>query len=34
MTVNPGSHGGETPLYEAEVRHALDLVKKLEKCLQ
>lgn len=31
--LNPGSHGGETPLYEAEVRHALELVKKLEKCL-
>lgn len=31
--LNPGSHGGATPLYETEVRHALELVKKLEKCL-
>lgn len=31
--LNPGSHGGEVPLYEAEVRQALDLIKKLEKCL-
>lgn len=31
--LNPGAHGGESPLYEAEVHHALDLVKKLEKCL-
>ena len=31
--LNPGSHGGDAPLYKEEVRHALDLVKKLEKCL-
>lgn len=31
--LNPGSHGGETPLYELEVRKALELVKKLEECL-
>jgi len=31
--LNPGSHGGVTPLYMEEVRQALDLVKKLEKCL-
>jgi energy-coupling factor transporter ATP-binding protein EcfA2 len=31
--LNPGSHGGEAPLYKEEVRQALDLVKKLEKCL-
>ncbi len=31
--LNPGSHGGEAPLYKAEVRQAIELVKKLEKCL-
>lgn len=31
--LNPGSHGGATPLYETEVRHAIELVKKLERCL-
>lgn len=31
--LNPGSHGGESPLYKEEVRQALELVKKLEKCL-
>ena len=31
--LNPGSHGGATPLYKEEVRQALELVKKLEKCL-
>ncbi|MDD5479139.1 hypothetical protein [Rhodoferax sp.] len=31
--LNPGSHGGEVPLYKEEVRRALELVKKLEKCL-
>lgn len=31
--LNPGSHGGEAPLYKEEVRQALELVKKLEKCL-
>ena len=31
--LNPGSHGGETPLYKEEVSQALELVKKLEKCL-
>jgi ABC-type multidrug transport system ATPase subunit len=31
--LNPGSHGGEAPLYKEEVRQALVLVKKLEQCL-
>lgn len=31
--LNPGSHGGETPLYESEVRQALELIQRLEKCL-
>lgn len=31
--LNPGSHGGATPLYKEEVRQALELVTKLEKCL-
>ena len=31
--LNPGAHGGESPLYEHEVQKALDLVAKLEKCL-
>ena len=31
--LNPGSHGGEAPLYKEEVRQALELVKKLERCL-
>lgn len=30
--LNPGAHGGETPLYEAEVEIALDLIRRLEKC--
>jgi len=30
--LNPGAHGGETPLYEAEVTIALDLIKRLERC--
>ncbi len=28
--LNPGAHGGESPLYEAEVTIALDLIKRLE----
>jgi ABC-type dipeptide/oligopeptide/nickel transport system ATPase subunit len=28
--LNPGAHGGESPLYEAEVQKALDLVRQLE----
>jgi len=31
--LNPGSHGGEAPLYKEEVHQALELVKKLERCL-
>jgi energy-coupling factor transporter ATP-binding protein EcfA2 len=31
--LNPGSHGGETPLYESEVRQALELIRRLERCL-
>ena len=31
--LNPGAHGGESPLYEHEVQKALDLIAKLEKCL-
>ncbi len=31
--LNPGSHGGDAPLYPHEVQKALDLVAKLEKCL-
>ena len=30
--LNPGAHGSEAPLYEAEVTIALDLIKRLEKC--
>ena len=30
--LNPGAHGGESPLYEAEVTIALDLIKRLEQC--
>lgn len=30
---NPGSHGGETPLYELEVRQALESIHRLERCL-
>lgn len=29
----PGTHGGDSPLYEHEVQKALDLISKLEKCL-
>jgi ABC-type multidrug transport system ATPase subunit len=31
--LNPGAHGGQNPLYRAEVQKALDLIAKLEKCL-
>ncbi|MEI7732866.1 MAG: AAA family ATPase [Verrucomicrobiota bacterium] len=31
--LNPGAHGGGSPLYEHEVQKALDLIAKLEKCL-
>jgi energy-coupling factor transporter ATP-binding protein EcfA2 len=31
--LNPGAHGGQNPLYKAEVQKALDLIAKLEKCL-
>lgn len=31
--LNPGAHGGESPLYEHEVQKALHLICKLEKCL-
>ena len=30
--LNPGAHGGESPLYEAEVIIARDLIKRLEAC--
>ena len=30
--LNPGAPGGESPLYEAEVTIALDLIKRLETC--
>ena len=31
--LNPGAHGGDSPLCEYEVQKALDLIAKLEKCL-
>jgi energy-coupling factor transporter ATP-binding protein EcfA2 len=31
--LNPGAHGGQKPLYKAEVQKALDLIAKLETCL-
>ncbi len=31
--LNPGAHGGETPLYESEVEIALDLIKRLDRCM-
>ncbi len=31
--LNPGAHGGHTPLYEHEVNKAIELISKLEKCL-
>ena len=31
--LNPGAHGGDSPLYEHEVQKALILIAKLEKCL-
>jgi energy-coupling factor transporter ATP-binding protein EcfA2 len=31
--LNPGAHGGESPLYELEVQKALDLISKLQQCL-
>lgn len=31
--LNPGAHGGDSPLYEHEVQKALDLITKLDKCL-
>jgi energy-coupling factor transporter ATP-binding protein EcfA2 len=31
--LNPGAHGGDTPLYEHEIQNALDLLAKLETCL-
>lgn len=30
--LNPGAHGGTSPLYEHEVQKALDHIAKLEKC--
>lgn len=30
--LNPGAHGGDSPLYEHEVQKALELIAKLEKC--
>ena len=29
--LNPGAHGNEVPLYEAEVQNALDLIKQLKR---
>ena len=31
--LNPGAHGGDSPLYEHEVRKALELIVKLEMCV-
>jgi energy-coupling factor transporter ATP-binding protein EcfA2 len=31
--LNPAAHCGESPLYEAEIQSALDLLKKLEQCI-
>lgn len=31
--LNPAAHGGQNPLYQAEVQKALALIAKLEKCL-
>jgi energy-coupling factor transporter ATP-binding protein EcfA2 len=31
--LNPGAHGGATPLYAHEVQKALDLISQLEKCI-
>lgn len=31
--LNPGAHDGDAPLYEHEVKNALDAIAKLEKCL-
>lgn len=31
--LNPGAHGGDSPLYEHEVQKAIDLISELEKCL-
>ncbi len=31
--LNPGAHGGDSPLYDHEVQKAFDLIAKLEKCL-
>ena len=31
--LNPGAHGGDSPLYEAEVTIALDLIRRLERCI-
>lgn len=32
--LNPAAHWGETPLYDAELRKALTLVRRLEQCLK
>lgn len=32
--LNPGAHGGESPLYEAEVTNALSLIRRLESIAQ
>ena len=31
--LNPGAHGGDSPLYEHEVKKALDLMVQMQKCL-
>ncbi len=31
--LNPGAHGGDSPLYEHEVQKALELLARLENCL-
>jgi len=32
--LNPAAHWGDAPLYEAELRKALTLISRLEKCLK
>lgn len=32
--LNPAAHSGTTPLYQEEVQRALNLIKRLEKCLR
>lgn len=32
--LNPAAHASETPLYQAEIEEAIDLIKKLKTCLE